>query len=65
MKNFTLNDGTNVSVTSDKLYRIGLHMPRNKDYNDMYIETFYMLSPTEIKKHIKKYDGVPVYIVEM
>ncbi len=65
MQNFTLEDGTNVSVSNDKLYRIGLNMPRNGNYNDMYIETFYLLYPTEIKKYIKKYDGVPVYIVEM
>ncbi len=65
MENFTLEDGTTVSVTDNKLYRIGLNMPRNGDYNKMYIETFYELTPTEIKKYIKKYDGIPVYIVEM
>ena len=29
------------------------------------VETFYYLTPDEIKKHIKKYDGVLVYAVEM
>ena len=30
-----------------------------------YIETFYSLSPNEIKRHVKEYDGELVYIVEM
>ena len=37
----------------------------NSNNDDLIIETFYMLYPSEIKKRIKRYGGVLVYITEM
>jgi hypothetical protein len=76
---FTLEDGTKITTNSKKLYRIGLLMECewiatafagtkfNKENHKTLknVETFYYLTPDEIKKHIKKYDGVLVYAVEM
>jgi hypothetical protein len=67
---FTLEDGTNISVSDDKQYRIGLSIDvkyRNtgNTSGETYIESFYLLSPSEIKRHIKKYNGELVYAVEM
>jgi len=67
---FELQDGTNVSVTDDKKYRIGLEIDvKYKNTGNTsgatYVETFYLLSPSEIKKHIKKYEGELVYAEEM
>ena len=67
---FELQDGTNVSVTDDKKYRIGLEIDvKYKNTGNTsgatYVETFYLLSPSEIKKHIKKYEGELVYVEEM
>jgi len=66
---FELQNGEKINVFDNKYYRIGLLMPKiiNSKYHPTlkYIETFYMLNPNEIKKHIKKYEGELVYIVEM
>jgi ribosomal protein S4E len=67
---FELQDGTKINISDDKQYRIGLSIDLKYKYtrdksSSKYIETFYLLSPNEIKKHIKKYDGELVYVVEM
>lgn len=60
---FVLQDGTRVDIKDDKKYRIGLQLKKRD--NSKYIETFYLLSPQEIKKYIKKYNGELNYIIEM
>ena len=67
---FELQDGTSVSVTDDKKYRIGLEIDvKYKNTGNTsgatYVETFYLLSPSEINRHIKKYEGELVYVEEM
>lgn len=67
---FELQDGTSMSVTDDKKYRIGLEIDvKYKNTGNTsgatYVETFYLLSPSEISRHIKKYEGELVYAEEM
>lgn len=73
-----LQDGTIIHTENNKYYRIGLSIStefRNIKKNkysknkiktiETYIEDFYLLNPEEIKKHIKKYDGCLVFVIEM
>ena len=67
---FELQEGIRVSVTDDKKYRIGLEIDvKYKNTGNTsgatYVETFYLLSPSEIDRHIKKYEGELVYVEEM
>lgn len=58
---FTLEDGTKIKLKNDeKTYRIGMNV-----VGINRVETFYSLTPREIKKHIKIYDGTLIYIEDM
>ena len=58
---FELEDKTKIKLkNNEKKYRIGLII-EGLDR----VETFYLLTPKEIKKCVKKYDGILSYIVEM
>ena len=59
---FELEDGTKIKLkNNEKTYRIGMHI----DGEINRVETFYSLTPREIKKHTKIYNGTLIYIVDM
>ena len=60
-----------LSMSKDDIMGNIMWSKKKKTHNKLshtspkYIETFYSLSPNEIKRHVKEYDGELVYIVEM